>query len=1314
CPLCGQQITVGTAGSKNMDMHKGSKRCKQQQKQREKEAKEEDERAKKKTKKKPMKQRTLFEVANPPHPLPGPSPSTPLPQPAPEHSNPPSQPAVARAAPSPLANKLLSTLRDGIAHMPSSIPVACENDELVVFENWADNYRDMDADIVWEDADQQMNNVFGGGRPEEEIRTLVRRGDAGMDGVLNFFEFILIDKEIDPCLLSCSSGRVGIIDPSLVDKLVADGLATSPAKPAPNSHPLAAVPAASTTGASLSTSTRPPSPRLIVIDDSDDGRDGVHGHGSAGKTLTSTRDGRCSFACNGFELPVPGGQWGVMVYPFALHTRMVLPWSVHTEGRRIWLTASKCTGRTKVAAACAPCSELGNNGQLVSIVKRMKDGVHENTPHIYQPISGLHSIIRTKTFQVQALRLGRVNLSKSLARKSSALDDHKRFLLAIADSDFSRVQDLIQVCIKNGMSVQKMAEQLDKATRGLYSPKSFSTAEKKLCVLILRLAGPRVLSIYHKATGAPATSTIQRCSVNPPLRVSAGFPSIDEVSYNVKNSFAEGTLGLTDDSASSADQVYGYSLMIDEIKVEGRPRWDDLTNKIVGVAREDADKIGLDFCSEAEAYALVKAVADGKVRLAVEATVAAIGLLAGDSRSHAARPILVSGTCKTEDAPTHADLIQVVIDACEHEKVPGRLYCIASDGEARRGAALVLLTHKRKLAPSSPIFSYVGKLPLMNTLVGDNDLTSDKDWKHVIMKRIRCAILRDKGITIYDYNIPPATLGWHLRSGGLAPHQVENLMNPNDKQDVLLAVSLLKSVWDLPETSSTRPTVIAARKYIRIFGNFLRHLITPYIDVNMSLSDQLAHLSAAAHLACSLYTHPGASGGAFLPKPLYTDIQILIKNVFFCVAKAKVDRPLGNFYIIMLGTDRLEISFGIYRTIVGNDANADLIQLGDRIAHVTESGQILVEYPEWDTTPRRLKLPGLSSDEELTAKVDHINPASWRGDVSLKHVLPITAWTHGRETIEHDYAQFAVHACFARIQESGGDLLFPDGSPPGPCLADPDPEDTVEDDPIPIAAPTPETDDLDMEDRVAIELAEQNQTFSPYVQVEGKRVYKARVLRQLFRFINSAGSTDRLKRVAGLLRFTAAPDIDTDVVNSLSIFGGAKLFVGEPLVTLVKANSRLFLAVVQISAIHFHSSPVVEIAAGALGEEGVSVTTQILILTERSLANPGPESEDWEWSGKMGRVLKSSPGHNFQAINPNLDPSYPTSPSFLFSTADLQAFALSLQAQITQSATGLFRLPSVPTQDLFPYRSGGASYFLFSFSLVFISCARSSSVRHRH
>ena len=74
----------------------------------------------------------------------------------------------------------------------------------------------------------------------------------------------------------------------------------------------------------------------------------------------------------------------------------------------------------------------------------------------------------------------------------------------------------------------------------------------------------------------------------------------------------------------------------------------------------------------------------------------------------------------------------------------------------------------------------------------------------------------------------------------------------------------------------------------------------------------------------------------------------MIKNVLFCVAKAKIDDPDGEFWIILLGTDRLEELFGILRTMVGNDANLDILQLVSRLAGTTKVSNILAKYPQWD------------------------------------------------------------------------------------------------------------------------------------------------------------------------------------------------------------------------------------------------------------------------------------------------------------------------------------------------------------------------------
>ncbi|EIW85305.1 hypothetical protein CONPUDRAFT_49031 [Coniophora puteana RWD-64-598 SS2] len=101
---------------------------------------------------------------------------------------------------------------------------------------------------------------------------------------------------------------------------------------------------------------------------------------------------------------------------------------------------------------CLACEGLVKDPQLVSILRRIDKGVHENAPHAYQPLAGLHVIIQRKMKQVQALRLGKINTAKSLAQGTTVLDNYKRFVVAAAHSDLSRLDTLFRVCIKNCMS----------------------------------------------------------------------------------------------------------------------------------------------------------------------------------------------------------------------------------------------------------------------------------------------------------------------------------------------------------------------------------------------------------------------------------------------------------------------------------------------------------------------------------------------------------------------------------------------------------------------------------------------------------------------------------------------------------------------------------------------------------------------------------------------------------------------------------------------------------------------------------------------
>jgi hypothetical protein len=115
-----------------------------------------------------------------------------------------------------------------------------------------------------------------------------------------------------------------------------------------------------------------------------------------------------------------------------------------------------------------------------------------------------------------------------------------------------------------------------------------------------------------------------------------------------------------------------------------------------------------------------------------QATVGAIGLLCNNSRFYSAKPFLISGSCKKESAEDHATLIQMALDALKGVNALSnvRVVSIASDSEARWGKALVLLTFKQKLSPSSPIYPWLSACTLLDLHVGDDDITCDKDWKH--------------------------------------------------------------------------------------------------------------------------------------------------------------------------------------------------------------------------------------------------------------------------------------------------------------------------------------------------------------------------------------------------------------------------------------------------------------------------------------------------------------------------------------------------------------------------------------------------------
>jgi hypothetical protein len=355
------------------------------------------------------------------------------------------------------------------------------------------------------------------------------------------------------------------------------------------------------------------------------------------------------------------------------------------------------------------------------------------------------------------------------------------------------------------------------------------------------------------------------------------------------------------------------------------------------------------------------------------------------------------------------------------------LFCVASDGESRCDIALDGLTQKHHVDENSDLFALLGGMRLMDLLVGDRNITADKDPKH-IMKRCRNLMLRKSGVLVCGTHLTTVLLRFHLRASGINTSQINNLLNPSDRQNVSMSFTLLKEIWSLKDPMPTEPAFIAARKALQILGSLFQHLVLPFIQITLDLHDQLKHLSAAAHLATFLFAFEGARGKA-IPSLTYKDIILMVKNTYFCVAKAKIRNPQGLFWLILLGTDRLESTFGLVRSMVGNDVNANMSSLTTHLSHAVECLNISSKHPEWDRGPWHLKLPAVEDGNgDVVSAVDHISPSSWKGDVSLEGVVPLTAWNDGRQLIEREFATLGVATHFDEMEKNGVNMSFPFGT----------------------------------------------------------------------------------------------------------------------------------------------------------------------------------------------------------------------------------------------------------------------------------------------
>lgn len=91
--------------------------------------------------------------------------------------------------------------------------------------------------------------------------------------------------------------------------------------------------------------------------------------------------------------------------------------------------------------------------------------------------------------------------------------------------------------------------------------------------------------------------------------------------------------------------------------------------------------------------------------------------------------------------------------------------------------------------------------------------------------------------------------------------------------------------------------------------------------------------------------------------------------------------------------------------------------------------RILEQHPEWGGESRRISIRSLEEQkDDISKKLDHINPRSWKGDVRVCNVIPRSCWDKGRRMAEKTLSEASITCPFAAMDDGDGfDILCPFG-----------------------------------------------------------------------------------------------------------------------------------------------------------------------------------------------------------------------------------------------------------------------------------------------
>lgn len=522
---------------------------------------------------------------------------------------------------------------------------------------------------------------------------------------------------------------------------------------------------------------------------------------------------------------------------------------------------------------------------------------------------------------------------------------------------------------------------------------------------------------------------------------------------------------------------------------------------------------------------------------------------------------------------------------------------------------------------------------------------------------------------------------------GVDELKARKLLFPDDPQDVPRAVELMSAIIQLGTIDPTRPpftdigsppdvNIIADFEAIKLLGHLLKNLLEPFINVELSLSEQVSCLSALAHMLFALYrTHRRK----LMPNQLYYDVQTLIKNLVFCIAKQQKLDAAAPFHLLDVGDDPIELLFAFLRMCGGHNSAINFKQAIDRLRAARDIGGVYSRNPDLQHGHRRLKLT-------RSEGVDHINRAMWKGNVIAGGCNLQASWLKGREDAIYILQATQMHResyDFSNLFSSGADMLCVFGEGRYPGISDDGDEEVLEvllatNLPTPPPALCSYDDDVNAEELVRSEVngddGDGDPTFedlltdefdpsrppdndvvgdehgtdteqlesattpprgqgirpADYLWCEKKWVHKQSVCRIIINTNFTPKSQMRLFRVRGFTQVNKKFNIEAE-----STAAGDDFIVGNLFLTLIRTPNVVSLALVRSTNISDNGTSRTSIKSETLlsQKSNIKLSGEIMVLlpssfdaSETPASPPMSPSLTWVWNGAYLKTWSPIPG----------------------------------------------------------------------------------------